>query len=459
MAHPMDVVSHFDLKHPLFSGYGGAGLYRSAALVRACDALLAAVLACESPIVLTGAAGVGKSALLGEVARQLAARGNKTAQFSSPARAIAGNLPIVNVALIDEADSADRARIAAIVETAARHGTTLIFSALDSANVGDAVRCVRLSPMDTNDAYDFVLDAAMQANRPDLFSAAAQESIVAASHGLPRLLKRIVGAAAMEAMFEGSSIVEARHVARAVRASGALPPPPEPDFMPDAPASTDRPEPPAFVLLEPAEAVTPEIDDETDAAAIEEIEAPRVAFFVPQPPETLVRQRRFDPHDARGVIVGAAALVLLLAAAAAYGLHVFGIDRLTAPRQPRSTTSQRAPTAAPPPRQALLLLERTGSLLPAPAVDVAELYLEVPEITPPPPLPTPATPGYRPPSPTLPTIAAATRAGLPTAGVGSAPRRAKSMPAVPLSLGKTEPLVDGNAPAIVPADATEIVGD
>jgi hypothetical protein len=466
----MDVVSQLALKKPLFRLHGAEALFRSVAFAGASDSLIEAAHRCETPVVLTGPAGVGKSLLLGDVGRRLAAEGVKVVSWASPAGfsdAASG------VLIIDEADTATPARLREIAEAAKRRGATAIFAAVDPRWGEGAARSVRLGPMSGREAEDFLLEAAAAAGRPDLFTPAAQDAIVAAACGIPRVLKTLANGAVLEAVFEEVEVVDARHVATAVAAKSPLPAA-EPDYAYDPPPYHPRPQaappPRPIVLTEPAPKAA--VDDDADADT---------AMPMRMPPLVDERAPRSFALGARGTIIGGAALVLLVAAAGAYAIDTVGVGRVadwvrvqlggvTAPSTGNPTVPRAAPgrptissdlatvepLAAPPTLETAAIAVETA--VPAPAFEAEATGAAEPAVDAP-PLPDPSTPGYRPPSPTLPTIAAARRAGIPTTQDRDGPRAARGAEPDTVRIEPTVPLSDAPAPSLSTVDVGLPVDD
>jgi hypothetical protein len=268
--------------------------------------------------------------------------------------------------------------------------------------------------MAAREAADFLVDASAAAGRPDLFTVAAQEAIVEAVFGNPRVLKQIAGAALLEAMFEGGVVVEQRHVLAAIAARQPLPSA-EPDYVLDAPQRPQRaaPQQPAPIAI--AEPVSEE----------------------PQPMKPWVPEAPRRGLGARGFAVATGALGLLVAAALAYAVDTFGWDRIAAflhlPEMGQTATSERHPVmpGATPgfSEPELAVLPDSGDIIDEPvALPALTETLSDGSTVVPPPLPDAGTPGYRPPSATLPTISAAVRAGIANPSVGKARAAAASLP-------------------------------
>ncbi|MFD0847515.1 hypothetical protein [Sphingosinicella xenopeptidilytica] len=409
----MDVLRHFGLKHVLFRQEPHGQLYLHHGFETALSEIVDAVLACEG-VTLTGAAGMGKSQLLAAAARELAARGVSAASFAGPTLAAQADFANLDAILVDEADAAAPRVLEAVLAKAAQHRVTAVLAALESSRLGKPGRLVRLAPMAGSEIADFLVDASAAAGRPDLFTVAAQEAIVEAVSGNPRVLKQIAGAALLEAMFEGGVVVEQRHVLAAIAARPPLPAA-EPDYVLEAPQRPQRTTP-----LQPAPIVVAEPEPE----ALQ----PMKSWVAEEP------RRRFG---ARGFIAATGALGLLIAAALAYAVDTFGWDRISAflhlPETARPATSELRPVLQGPApgfsEPELAVLPGTGDIIdePVPLPALTETLSDGSTVVPP-PVPDAATPGYRPPSATLPTISAAVRAGIANPSVGKTRGAAAALP-------------------------------
>lgn len=409
----MDVLRHFGLKHVLFRQEPHGQLYLHHGFETALSEIVDAVLACEG-VTLTGAAGMGKSQLLAAAARELAARGVSAASFAGPTLAAQADFANLDAILVDEADAAAPRVLEAVLAKAAQHRVTAVLAALESSRLGKPGRLVRLAPMAGSEIADFLVDASAAAGRPDLFTVAAQEAIVEAVSGNPRVLKQIAGAALLEAMFEGGVVVEQRHVLAAIAARPPLPAA-EPDYVLEAPQRPQRTTP-----LQPAPIVVAEPEPEA-----------------PQPMKSWVAEEPRRRFGARGFIAATGALGLLIAAALAYAVDTFGWDRISAflhlPDTARPVTSEQRPVLQGPvpgfSEPELAVLPGTGDIIdePIPLPALTETLSDGSTVVPP-PVPDAATPGYRPPSATLPTISAAVRAGIANPSVGKTRGAAAALP-------------------------------
>ena len=409
----MDVLRHFGLKHVLFRQEPHGQLYLHHGFETALSEIVDAVLACEG-VTLTGAAGMGKSQLLAAAARELAARDVSAASFAGPTLAAQADFANLDAILVDEADAAAPRVLEAVLAKAAQHRVTAVLAALESSRLGKPGRLVRLAPMAGSEIADFLVDASAAAGRPDLFTVVSQEAIVEAVSGNPRVLKQIAGAALLEAMFEGGVVVEQRHVLAAIAARPPLPAA-EPDYVLEAPQRPQRTTP-----LQPAPIVVAETEPEA-----------------PQPMKSWVAEEPRRRFGARGFIAATGALGLLIAAALAYAVDTFGWDRISAflhlPDTGRPATSELRPVLQGPApgfsEPELAVLPGTGDIIDEPvALPALTETLSDGSTVVPPPVPDAATPGYRPPSATLPTISAAVRAGIANPSVGKTRGAAAALP-------------------------------
>jgi hypothetical protein len=192
------------------------------------------------------------------------------------------------------------------------------------------------------------------------------------------------------------------------------------------------------------------------------------ALAVP-PPSALPGRSRFAGLDARGIVAGAAAFVLLLVAAAVYAIETGGADRLVA--LARAMIEQRsaalpAPAVPPPPTApatAVTIVDDVAATTPVvdpvapPAAEIVPIDIEpIDEVFAAPALPDPATPGYRPPSPALPTIAAAQRAGIATTEDRDGRNKGIKAPAESIDIGQTVPLVSNDV-TLDPVDVDMVI--
>jgi type II secretory pathway predicted ATPase ExeA len=431
----MDVLRHFGLKHVLFRQEPHGQLYLHHAFEAALSEIVDAVLACES-VTLVGAAGMGKSQLLAAAARELAARGVSAASFAGPALVAQADFTNLDAIFVDEADAAAPRVLDAVLAKAAQNRVTTVLAALESSRIGKPGRLVRLAPMAGSEIADFLVDASAAAGRPDLFTVAAQEAIVDAVSGNPRALKQIAGAALLEAMFDGGVVVEQRHVLAAIAARPPLPAA-EPDYVLEAPqrpqrAAPRQPQPEPIVVATP-EPETPQ---------------PMVPWAAEEP------RRRFG---ARGFIAATGALGLLIAAALAYAVDTFGWDRISAflhlPETARPASSELRPVPQGPApgfsEPELAVLPDTGDIIDEPvALPALTETLSDGSTVVPPPVPDATTPGYRPPSATLPTISAAVRAGIANPSVGTTRSVAGSLPQEGPAIEGREALTEPHSPTV-----------
>jgi hypothetical protein len=336
---------------------------------------------------------------------------------------------------------------------------------------------VTLGAMGPQDAYDFLLTAVHRSGRPDLFRPAALDALVAAAHGVPRVLKLLASAAMLESMLDDAKVIERQHAERAIENKSPLPRAPEPVesvVAMAAPAAVPEPE-------LPTARAAPEawLDADTDDEPVQAAAIPLPVYFRPRdpadvdlPPEAEYefeepRSRRFG--SARGAVAAVLALILVGGGAVALGGAQLGIpnigDMLGQP-QPDTDLPVAAvapepalPPASAPVEQAAIspdlesatnvplteapapeLAAADASLVPQPAAEADEEEAPakspaqeaaeiadaqrggitlVPGITPP-PSQLRIPPGYRPSAARFPSLSAAAEAGLPLAP-GTAP--------------------------------------
>ncbi|BBE35950.1 hypothetical protein [Sphingosinicella microcystinivorans] len=431
----MDVLRHFGLKHVLFRQEPHGQLYLHHAFETALSDIVDAVLACEN-VTLTGAAGMGKSQLLAAAARELAARGVSVASFAGPTLAVPADFANLDAILVDEADAAAPRVLEAVLAKAAQHRVTAVLAALESSRLGKPGRLVRLAPMAGSEIADFLVDASAAAGRPDLFTAAAQEGIVDAVSGNPRVLKQIAGAALLEAMFDGGMVVEKRHVLAAIAARPPLPAA-EPDYAIEAPQRPQR---------------APQLQPQPEPIVVA---APEPEALQPMKPWAAEEPRR--RFGARGFIAATGALGLLIAAALAYAVDTFGWGRIVAllhlPETARPAVSELRPVPLGPApgfsEPELAVLPDVGDIIDEPvSLPALTETLSDGSTVVPPPVPDAATPGYRPPSATLPTISAAVRAGIANPSVGKSRSVSGSLPQEGPAIEGREALTEPHSPTV-----------
>ncbi|WP_052402111.1 ATP-binding protein [Muricoccus aerilatus] len=211
-----------------------------------------------APVVaLVGAAGTGKTLLLGQLAEILRGRQDgvlllRTTHDLLTYRAEAGDAALAaSTVLLDEADRSGDDQIAPLLGVGqAAHlpprilvGLPPLLRRLEA--LGRPAVAVTLGPVSRAELPGFVAARLAAAGYPpDLFAAEAVEEIARRSGGVPRLVNVLTKAAAFAASLEGSPEVLAHHVVEATRhAAGIAPatrtaPPPDPAEPP-----TPRPRP------------------------------------------------------------------------------------------------------------------------------------------------------------------------------------------------------------------------
>ncbi|MBI0535743.1 hypothetical protein D9599_09175 [Roseomonas sp. KE2513] len=227
-----------------------------------------------APVVaLVGAAGTGKTLLLGQLAEILRGRQDgvlllRTTHDLLTYRAEAGDAALAAATvLLDEADRIGDDQLAPLLGVGqAAHlpprilvGLPPLLRRLEA--LGRPAMAVTLSPVSRSELPGFIeARLAAAGYPPDLFAAEAVEELARRSGGVPRLVNVLTKAAAFAASLEGSPEVLARHVVEATRHAAGI-----------APATRAAPPPaqaePPALRPPPAEGAPPTRPHLVDAAA------------------------------------------------------------------------------------------------------------------------------------------------------------------------------------------------
>jgi type II secretory pathway predicted ATPase ExeA len=492
----MDVVAHFSLSQRPFQRSGAADAFSSAAFSAAREAVLQAIACGQSPVLLFGEAGSGKSALLETLAGDVAASGRTAQLFLNPRLAHGSDLTGVDVALVDEFDTLSAQAMADVVQAAGRSDTLLIIAGLDPAVAPGRSALVGLDLLRRAEAVAFLQNRSGAAGRPDLIAAAAVDAIVDNAGGNPRLLQMLAGKALMHAMLDGERQVLVAHVEEAIRESvGALPG--RPRFAAPALESTTAveaapPAPTGTVFAAAAAAATaatvpaeggagqvPPADHTTPAESL----APPVETTVaaadndigmdwPFPPRASEAEADVPPRRSRWMlaagsiaVAGLGAVAVAIATgridtdsvrrwgAARTSIAAAWISSLRTPASPQQTSAPvpvSVSAADSEPMPPATVAENPG-LTPDAASEAARPGFSVTVAAPPtgaaaeaepaasaPPVPGPGTPGFQAAQPRQPSIAAAQRAGIPVRE-DAQPARAEATATAPLELFRAAP--------------------
>lgn len=217
---------------------GGHQPFPARSFVAARDALLSAVEEGAPMVVLLGVPGTGKTELLSRVAGEL---GDEASLVRRGAQLDDHDNLEANVLLIDEATDLTAAGCEHLAERRDRCGKTTILALVDpeAPAVGELLRgapAVTLEPFSPDDVRAFARTLRPEEGLTD----AAVTEIVRRSRGLPRLVRALVGAGAIEAQMAETSAIDAPHIVEA--ADQLMLPEPEDAPAPDenSPAVTSQ---------------------------------------------------------------------------------------------------------------------------------------------------------------------------------------------------------------------------
>ncbi len=206
---------------PMSTGVGpvAQALVASARWQKARDQASAALLGGQRRVVVTGAAGTGKTVLLEHVARVLRAAGwTVVVQLADAAPSLPdadgpdADGPVA--LLVDEADRLSRDQLQALLR--ATDGP-LVLAGLDglAARVPDAVR-IGLVKLDQEECRDYIAKWLAQSGRtPANLDTAAMRRIVVLSGGVPRLLASLLSTSTWLADTADAPVILLEHVEEA----------------------------------------------------------------------------------------------------------------------------------------------------------------------------------------------------------------------------------------------------
>jgi hypothetical protein len=167
-------------------------------------------------IAIVGPAGVGKSALLAQLARDVAPAGD-VAWLHPPATSV----PEAATLLVDEIDRLDPITRAALL---ARPKTTrMIVAGIDDPDPSDDTVWVVLTPLEPHEVGPYVQHRLRNAGLPaDLFDDEAIARLGHASARVPRVLDALAGRALFAAKLDEADTVRAVHARQAIEEHAAL---------------------------------------------------------------------------------------------------------------------------------------------------------------------------------------------------------------------------------------------
>ena len=257
MSHPNDAAS--DPALPIPSPEAARQVVPHSGLNDARHQAMAALDAGARTIAVIGAAGTGKTLLMGELADLLRARQAtvhllRTTHDLLTFRLAQGDAPDPSAAvLLDEADRAGDAELASVLgrgKAAGQEGGLRILAGLPPLlrrldALGRPAVAVTLNPVPREELSGFIaarLGASGYA--PDFFTPEAVEELATRSGGVPRLVNVLTAAAAFAASLDHAPEVTARHVVEATRhAAGSahvVRPASDPQIFAERPAPQPR---------------------------------------------------------------------------------------------------------------------------------------------------------------------------------------------------------------------------
>jgi hypothetical protein len=167
-------------------------------------------------IAVVGPAGVGKSALLAQIARDVAPAGEIA--WLKPPATVAPDAPTLLVDEIDRLDATTRASL-----RARAHGTRLIVAGLCDPDRTDDTVQVALTPLEADETGPYVQHRLRAADLPlDLFDEAAIARLGTAAARVPRVLDALAGRALFAASLDEADKVTEIHARQAIEEHAAL---------------------------------------------------------------------------------------------------------------------------------------------------------------------------------------------------------------------------------------------
>jgi hypothetical protein len=297
-------------------------------------------------IAIVGAAGTGKSVLLAEIARDLAAAG-EIAWLQPPAT----ELPVAATLLVDEFDRLDPETRAAL--RARPPGTRLVVAGLEDPDPTDDTVRVVLTSLEPYETDLYIQHRLRSADLPtDLFDPAAVARLANAAQRVPRVLDALAGRALFAATLDEADRVTDLHARQAIEEHAAL-------LALDA----ERPTTAAAMAAEPvagdtavvlaAAAAAGEEAPQEQSTADAQLQPQRQVVPGPQPSAPLIAKRIWPeaasaPARNRRVQVSAPMLVFTAAACFALGAVLVVAARASVANEPM-LAALHVPALPPPP--------------------------------------------------------------------------------------------------------------
>ncbi len=178
---------------------------------KACDRACAALLAGESRVLVVGAAGTGKTALLDQVGRVLRSAGwEVTTRLAGAEIGAVPNGPQTAL-LVDEADRMPREALRRLLKSTSG---PLVLAGLGTLTpLVRAGTAISLAPLDPEAARSFVAQwLALTGRAPAQLEPAASSRAIELSGGVPRLLSSLLAAAAWLADSAGEQAITRLHI-------------------------------------------------------------------------------------------------------------------------------------------------------------------------------------------------------------------------------------------------------
>lgn len=181
------------------------------------DRVAAALLGNSRLVLITGAAGTGKTVMLEDVARVLRSAGRTVlvrqanTEPTPPGRG--------EMLFVDEADKLPQDKLRQLLESSAGIGAgAVVLAGLGTLaqRAGGKPLHVTLAPLGQEAARDYVVQWLASTGRvPAHLDSAALRQVVEASGGVPRLLSTLLGAGAWLAESSGATTITAAHIQEA----------------------------------------------------------------------------------------------------------------------------------------------------------------------------------------------------------------------------------------------------
>ncbi|GIL39019.1 hypothetical protein [Roseiterribacter gracilis] len=169
-----------------------------------------------SRVAITGPAGVGKSALLTQLARDVAAAGDIA--WLRPPAMIAPNAATLLVDEIDHLDATTRASL-----LARAHGTRMLVAGIEDPDPTDDTVTVQLAPLEPEEVRPYVEHRLRTAGLDlDLFDDDAIRRIGTAASRIPRVIDVLAGRALFAARLDEADTVTAIHARQAIEEHASL---------------------------------------------------------------------------------------------------------------------------------------------------------------------------------------------------------------------------------------------